>query len=262
MNQRLVAENPNEHDLFRADGEPLLFEPGVVGWDQDDAHADLGTADNDGNTLVKVTLFRGRDPATSPPAAGVADGHRVLAQLGAGLFWVPPKGSRVMVGFPSAFATSPGAAFVVSVQATSPSNQFGLSRAKLDVGPDQDLVLKGKSVTISDYQNRFLHVGPDGVMLQDEAGNGVVMKNGAVMIYVADGGDAKTVVQLTKDELSLLQKSAGFLKLKGQNATLFANGSASVVAGSVMLGAAATAATPALVGVPPGVPSTCVFVSP
>ena len=66
MKDRLSATSPNEHDLFRSDDEPLVFEPGTVGWDEDDAHADLGTATNDGNTLVKVTLFRGRDPSTTP----------------------------------------------------------------------------------------------------------------------------------------------------------------------------------------------------
>jgi len=168
-----------------------------------------------------------------------------------------------MVGLPTAFATTPGAAFIVCTCERSPDAQFGEGKAKIDVGPDQELILKGKAVTITDYDDRFLHVGPDGVMLQDEHGNGVVMKNGAIMIYVADGGDAKTVVQMTKDELSLLQKDTGFLKLKGATATIFANQSASVVAGNVSLGAAASPATPALTGMtgPTAKPSTCVFVS-
>jgi hypothetical protein len=258
----LVAENTNEHDLFRGDEEPLVFEPGTVGWHDVDEHVDLGSSDNDGNTLVRVTLFRGRDTST-PPKNGVAQGHQVLAQLGSGFFRVPPKGTRVMVGFPSAFATTPGAAVIVSTLERSPDAQFSATKAKIDVGPDQDLVLKARSITITDYDDRFLHLGPDGVMLQDEAGNGVVMMNGAILIFVADGGDAKTLIQLTKDELGLLQKDTGFIKLKSKNITLFANQSASVLAANVMLGTKATPASPARYGpAPVGPPSTCVFISP
>ena len=259
----VIAENTNEQDIFGPRDEPLVFEPGTVGWDDTDEHFDVGTADNDGNTLVRVTLFRGRDPNVRP-RRGVADGHRILAQLGGGLFRIPPKGTRVMVGFPTAFATSPGAAFIVCTSERSPDSQFGAGKAKLDVGPDQEIILKGKAVTLTDYDDRFLHVGPDGVMMQDENGNGVVIKSGAIMIYVADGGDAKTVVQLTKGEMSLLQKDTGFVKLKDGVATLFANKSACIVAGNVLLGAQASPATPALTGLvggPTAKPSTCVFVS-
>ena len=257
------SENLNEQDLFRAPDEPLVFEPGVVGWDDTDEHADLGTPDNDGNTLVRVTLFRGRQSGTPPPPAGQADGHRVLAQLGGGFFRVPPKGTRVMVGFFTAFATAPGAAVILGTLERAPDAQFSATKAKIDVGADTDLVLKGRSVTITDYGNRFLHVGPEGVMLQDDKGNGVVMQNGAILIFVADAGDAKTLVQLTKDEVGVLQKDSGFVKLKGGSATVFANKSAAVVAGNVMLGAKATPATPALTGMsgPSAAPSTSVFVS-
>ena len=168
----LVAENTNEHDLFRGQDEAIVFEPGTVGWSDVDDHVDLGTPDNDGNTLVRVTLFRGRERGTAPKP-GVAEGHQVLAQLASGFFRVPPTGTRVMVGFPSAFATTPGAAVIVSTLERSPDAQFNATKAKIDVGPDQDLVLKARSITITDYQDRFLHIGPDGVMLQDEAGNGV-----------------------------------------------------------------------------------------
>jgi hypothetical protein len=261
MFDAIVAENTNEQDLFGA-ADPLVFEPGTVGWDDTGEHFDAGTADNDGNTLVRVTLFRGRDPSVAPKA-GVASGHRILAQLGGGLFRIPPKGTRVMVGFPTAFATTPGAAVILCTCEASPDSQFGAGKAKLDVGPDQEIILKGKAVTLTDYDDRFLHVGPDGVMMQDENGNGVVIKNGAIVIYVADGGDAKSVIQITKGELSFLQKDSGFVKLKSGSATVFANKSAAIVAGNVMLGAQASPATPALTGItaPTAKPSTSVFVS-
>jgi hypothetical protein len=262
MIDALIAENTNEHDLFGGGRDDLLlFEPGTVGWDDADDHVDLGTADNDGATLIRVTLFRGRDPSV-PLTPGVAQGHKVLAQLGGGFFRVPPKATRVMVGFPTAFATSPGACVIVCTLERSPVMQFSATKAKLDVGPDQDLVFKARSVTISDYDNRFLHVGPDGVMLQDEAGNAVVMMKGAILSFVADGGDAKSLLQITKDEVSLLQKTVGFLKLKGSSATLFSNKSACIVAGNIVLGPTPATALPALIGPPPGTPSKVVFLSP
>jgi hypothetical protein len=251
------AELPNDADVLGGPADLLLFEPGTVGWDGIDVHFDT----EDGVTLVRVTLVRGRHPST-PLTPDVAQGHQVLCRIGGGMFRIPKKGTSVMVGFPTAFAGHPGAGVIVCTTEASPDIQFSDSKAKFDVGADTDFVIKAKSVTISDYDNRFLHVGPDGVMLQDEAGNGVIMKGGAIMIFVADSGDAKTVIQMTAKELSFLQKDTGFLKLTGGNATLFASGSASLVGASVSVGAQATAATPSLCGPPPGVPSKSVFISP
>lgn len=251
------SEFPNDADVLGGPADLLLFEPGTVGWDGVDEHFDT----EDGVTLVRVTLVRGRHPST-PLTPDVAQGHQVLCRIGGGLFRIPKKGTPVMVGFPTAFAGHPGAGVIVCTTEASPDIQFNDTKAKFDVGPDTDFVIKAKSVTISDYDNRFLHVGPDGVMLQDEAGNGVIMKKGAIMIFVADGGDAKTVVQVTPKELSLVQKDSGFVKLTGGNATLFASGSVALVGANVAVGAQATAATPALCGSPPGTPSKSVFISP
>ncbi|MGH7298140.1 MAG: hypothetical protein ACRELB_24585 [Polyangiaceae bacterium] len=250
------AELPNDADVLGGHGDLLLFEPGTVGWDGVSPHYDT----EDGVTLVRVTLIRGRHPST-PLQPDVAQGYQVLARIGGGLFRIPAPGTPVMVGFPTAFADHPGAGVIVCTTETSPDVQFSATKAKFDVGADTDFVIKAKSITISDYGNRFLHVGPDGVMLQDDNGNGVVMSGGAIMIYVADGGYAKTLVQMTTSELSLVQKDTGMVKLTGGNATVLASGSAAIVGGNVSLGAQATAATPAMIGPPPGVPSKSVFLS-
>ena len=90
-------------------------------------------------------------------------------------------------------------------------------------------------------------------MLQDEKGNGVIMKSGAIMIFVADSGDAKTVVQMTTKELSLVQKDTGLLEAHGrQRDAPRQRQSAGLVAGNVSIGAQATAATPALCRAAPG----------
>jgi hypothetical protein len=245
------AELPNDADVLGDRAEPLLFEPGTIGWDGVDPHFDT----EDGMTLVRVTLVRGRHPST-PLQPDVAQGHQVLCRIGGGLFRIPKKGTNVMVGFPTAFADHPGAGVIVCTTEVSPDIQFSETKAKLDVGPDTDFVIKAKSVTISDYDNRFLHVGPDGVMLQDEKGNGVVIKSGAIMIYVADSGDAKTLIQMTPAELSLLQKDTGFLKLAGGNATLLAATAATVTSAAVNLGSGKpTVPTPAVFMSPAGAPA-------
>jgi hypothetical protein len=245
------SELPNDADVLGPRDDLLLFEPGTVGWNGTDPHFDT----EDGVTLVRVTLVRGRHPST-PLQPDVAQGHQVLCRIGGGLFRIPKKGTAVMVGFPTAFANHPGAGVIVCTTETSPDIQFNDTKAKLDVGPDTDLVIKAKSVTISDYDNRFLHVGPDGVMLQDNQGNGVVIKGGAIMIYVADGGDAKTLVQMTPKELSLLQKDTGFLKLTGGSATLLASSAATITSAAVNLGSGkATVPTPAVFMSSAGTPS-------
>src|SRR5262249_17881533 len=68
------AEFANDADILGSAGEfePLVFEPGTVGWDQG-VHYDT----EDGVTLVKVTLYRGRDPRR-PLTRGEASGHQVL----------------------------------------------------------------------------------------------------------------------------------------------------------------------------------------
>jgi hypothetical protein len=250
------AELPTDADVLGPRDDLLLFEPGTVGWDGVDPHFDT----EDSVTLVRVTLVRGRHPS-SPLQPDVAQGHQVLCRIGGGLFRIPKRGTSVMVGFPTAFAGHPAAGVIVCTTEASPDIQFNDTKAKFDAGADTDFVIKAKSVTITDYDNRFLHVGPDGVMLQDEQGNGVVIKGGAIMIFVAESGDAKTLLQMTPKELSLLQKDTGFLKLTGGNVTVLASGSAGLLAGNVSLGAEATGATPAMIGPPPGAPSKSVFVS-
>lgn len=251
------AELPNDADVLGPRDDLLLFEPGTVGWDGVDPHFDTEA----GVTLVRVTLVRGRHPST-PLQPDVAQGHKVLCRIGGGLFRIPKKGTAVMVGFPTAFANHPGAGVIVCTTEASPDIQFSDTKAKFDVGADTDFVIKAKSVTISDYENRFLHVGPDGVMLQDEQGNGVVIKSGSIMIYVADSGDAKTLIQMTPAELSLLQKDTGFVKLTAGKLTMLASGSAGLVAGNVAIGSPSKPQLGAMIAPAPGVASTSVYISP
>ncbi len=119
--------------------------------------------------------------------------------------------------------------------------------------------------TIGDYQNRFVTVGPlNGVVAQDETGSGYVFKEGKFMGFVASGGDAKSVIQMTPSELSFIQKDSGMLKLSGGKVTLLSKAGLSLVGSSISLGATASPASPAVWGFTGvgGVGSTSVFIAP
>jgi hypothetical protein len=257
----MFAEVPDDGDVVGHAGqlEPLVFEPGIVGWNDGGKHYDA----DDGVTLVKVTLFRGRD-ATQPLKPGQAGGQRVLCRIGGGLFRIPKPGTGVMVGFPSWGSAMPGAGLIVSTVEQSPDIQFSERKAKMDLGDEVDLVIKARSITLSDYGNRFLHIGPDGgIQVQEADGTGILIKDGSIVICSAEGGAMKTVIIVSKDALQATQASGNVINVKGGNVTMLGQ-QCSMVFGSMKLGAAATPATPAHYGPAPvaSLPSTSIFIQP
>lgn len=256
----------NFADLFGQDStEPASLEVGTVGWDNDAEQADLGTQQNDGTTLVKVQLFRGKDP-TSDITPGRGQGYRIYARLNGWPFWaIPPKGMQCVVGFPAGFATTPGAGIILALPGPNPFVQFSKTRAKVDVGPDMDLVVKAHSVTLSTYDNDYIVIGPDaGIRLADHNGNSILLKNGKMRVSICEGDppEGKVVLEVALGALRLGHKSAGgqcMLKMAGGKATLMAGTELALVGSAVSLGGAASPATPVMVGPNPGRPSTSIF---
>lgn len=241
-------------ELFGGPGStPAVIEAGTIGWDSEADVADMGTEANDGTTLVRVQLFRGKDP-TADVQPGVAQGHKILARLNGFPFWcVPPRGLQCYVAFPAGFGLTPGAGVIIALPGANPFVQFSKSRAKLDVGPEMDLVIKARSITLSTYDNDFVAIGPDsGIMISDHNGNVVQMKDDQIVIAVASDGDAKTILRLTPELLSLAQKAANGvvagLNLKDGDVVPAGANFQAYTAG-LNLGPAATAATPAIIGV-------------
>jgi len=195
------------------DSPQMVAELGRVGWDGEDDHADLGTTANDGTTLVKVQLYRGKDPLEELKE-GAAQGYKLRARLSGWPIWaVPPKGTEVMLLFPGGFATTPGAGVIVACPGHNPNNQFSKTCLKIDAGPDQHLILKGKSVCLTMHSptgsgpEPFVSISEDGgIQAVDADGNGWVIQNGEVSLFAADGGDTKTVVRLSKTGLDIAQK--------------------------------------------------------
>lgn len=257
----------NESDLF-PNASPPAIEAGIIGWEDDEEVADVGTSDNGGVTLIKVQLFRGKD-ATSDVKPGIAQGHKLLARMNGWPLWaIPPKGLQCYVMFPSGFELSVGAGVIAGLPGANPFVQFSKTRSKLDMGQDQDLVIKARSVTISSYDNDFIVVGPDsGIMMSDHLGNMVQIKDGQILIAVASGDppDAKTVVRLKTDSLELLQKAAGGnmcgVKLADLEVSVVGSVFKALTAGGC-LGKAATIATGVQYSVVPGTMSATWSVQP
>jgi hypothetical protein len=264
----MLGELPiNESDLF-PHGTPPAVEAGMIGWEDEEEVADVGVEGNGGVTLIRVQLYRGKD-ATSDVKPDEAQGHKILARLNGFPFWcIPPKGLQCYVMFPGGFESTPGAGVIAALPGANPFVQFSKTRAKLDVGEDQDLVIKGRSVTLSTYDNDFIVVGPDsGIMMSDHLGNMVQIKDGQILIAVADGDppDAKTVIRLKVDNMELLQKNAGGniagVKLANLEVTVVGSVFKALTAGGC-LGKAASLLTGVQYSVVPGTMSATWSVQP
>ena len=258
----------NESDLIGAAPTAMSLELGVVGWDEDDS-ADLGQ-NADGVTLVEVTLLRGGDPVVEFETGKVA-GHRILARLSGFPFWaIPPRGMQVLVAFPGGFGETPGAGVIIGCPGPNPAVQFSKTRDKLDVGPEKDLVIKARSITLSTYDNRFLAIGPDtGTLMGDSDGTTVKIKDRTVSIMVPnEDGKAASMLILSLDSIQMVLAGAKIasLKLKDGNLTSIAT-QGSLNFGSTMIGVGASPAT-AAVRAPVGAPGTAgqgsasVFIAP
>jgi hypothetical protein len=259
----LAGVSPHEQELLGTQAEYANYsiEMGTVGWEGDQGnHFDINKDADDGTTLIKVQLYRGKRPLKEVKP-GIAQGHQILAQLSGPTWHVPDKGQRVLVAMPGGMEDVVGAAVIVAMPGPAPSSQYTQTKSKLDVGPDHDLVIKGRSITITDYSNRFISVTSDGLIMQDTDGSGIIIKEGKIQIFSTN----KTVIQLDDTLVQIFNSAGGLIKLDSAgNSTLFGTNVYCQGAG-VYLGLAPTALTtaaiyPLVAGVPP--PSTTVFISP
>lgn len=91
------------------------IEWGTIGWHSDSTIVhDFGSASDDGSNLVRVTLYRGRDPTTALDQSGSqAQGEEILCKLSSNFLLVPPKNTRVLVAIPSVGGMVPGGSMVI-----------------------------------------------------------------------------------------------------------------------------------------------------
>lgn len=241
---------------------PMVAELGTVGWDDDDdeSYFEQGTEENDGHTLVRIQLYRGRNPAERI-RDGVAQGHKVLACPTGPLWYIPPRGTQVLVVFPGGMENVPGAG-TFFVRGKTPTGQFGPKRAKLEVPEDYDLVLKGQRVTATDWGNNFMSLSPEaGVQLSNKNGDMVQLSEGSIVAGIANSGEAATALFMTKTSFDVLQKDGSSMKLAGGSWQAVGS-STNLVGGSVGLGIAPALPTCGGPGGPASIGSKSVWVTP
>lgn len=194
---------------FRADDSEILgvqspvdngsIELGIVDDGPNGKHFDLVAG---GVTYVCVRLLRGGHSEDEQ--------HRLWCCVSLPLNYVPAKGTSVVVAVPAGVGFTPGAAMIIGIRGAAPPNQFSDSRAKLDFGEDVDLVIKARSITFTDYEDRYLTIGPSfGIKAGDATATGFQIKDSKLAFYAAEDGDAKAMFQLAGAEgVKLVWKGA------------------------------------------------------
>ena len=279
-----IAENANERDTLGGEiVDSGSVEMGTVGWESG-AYLDLGTTSNDGNTLVAVQLYRGRDPSVALKP-GVAQGHQIWCQISSmfGIYWLPPAGTRVLVAIPAGMRETQGAPLIVGAyQQSSGANagagatQFKVGRVMWDVGNASHALIKGKSVTMQSYATptaQFMSVGVPmgggaaGVYALDETGSGFSSQAGECAMFATSGGTVQSTCHLTASSAELINKGSQACGVQATNGDCIAFGANfKATCGMVYLGNPA-GMTPATNGVaisvagPANVISATVFAS-
>lgn len=280
-----LERDATDVDLFGEHGggedRAIFSEYGTIGYANETALTVLGDASSPDNgvTLVRVTTYRGK-AVTERAKPGIAQGHQILCHLLGPLYYVPPRGTRVLVVYPGGDTTQPGV--IMGTVGASPFTQFKETRAVLDVGPGEDLVVKARSVTVMDHgkeetPSRFpcwLVVGPvaagaPSISANDPTGSGFTIGGGVVGMFATDNGSppaVKAVLELSTSQVLLALNGKGMFQCDEStgNITCGGSGVAYLVGKQCMLGPSATSVTPVVYG-PAGISaigSTTVFCTP
>jgi hypothetical protein len=143
---------------------------GSVGWDDDGGtFYELGTDQDDGNILVRVTLFRGRDPST-PLDQTVAQGQKILAKLASNFVSIPPRTTRVLLAMPDGVDRVPGGPMIIAADNANPAIIGNLKDGEAAVcaatGPARALFKKDGTVVLftqtGSRQSAVVQLNPDG----------------------------------------------------------------------------------------------------
>lgn len=195
---------------------------GTIGW-AGDAWADVaelgdGTNGPGGVTLVRVTLFKGRD-ITERPKKGIAQGRPVRAVLGWPVTVIPELNALVQVTFPGGDLETPGNGALTFIARPASTEQFAVGRALLDVGPNISLTVKGAWTQMTHWgpgARAWVGVGPVaggavGVYACDDKAGAVQVTGGVVTALGSDGSAAKTQLTLGGTEAKLALLNQGYV---------------------------------------------------
>lgn len=144
---------------------------GTVGWDDEDVFYEHNDTPGDGNTLVRVTLFRGRDLTKPLDQTGRAQGQRILAKLASGVTHLPDRNTRVLVGMPDPHGTMPANAVIVHADNPNPAAvadmQPGETVFAPGIGGQRGILRADGSIEFTTPGGVKLHVGPDKIELSN-----------------------------------------------------------------------------------------------
>ena len=265
----------NERERLHDDTPQLrrYVEEGTVGWADDKDSTSHGNDFDDGNTLLKVTLFEGHPDGEPTTSDGRANGHRILARVSGPVWHTPARGSRVVVVFPGGRIDQPGSGVVVAAPGPSPATRFG--RDKVVLGDrTKDVTVVGRSVSLeasfqgADGSQHYsaVSVAPQGTQALYDGTGLQVFEDRISLKSVGGDGLVKTSASLSATELTLLDSTSvpltASVTLKGGNLTTLGQFVTHAYGTSMKLGFFATPATPALGGPSgvAGIPSASIFI--
>lgn len=179
-------------------------ELGTVGHSDKAGHYEVGTGENDGNTLVFVTLFRGRDPDVEQTPE-FAQGIQVVARIHSdGL--IPKKGSQVLVARPAGIdgpgawhiIANPGAADPGPVLAAEGGTFIRRGRdGTVSIGTTHDGTPNGKTIYLQIRRDGLRFFSPWGKVTFDPGGFHVLHSSGARFDLGGIGGLPSPADQLS-----------------------------------------------------------------
>lgn len=245
----------DEHELHDSDpAEALTYcEEGTVGHPGDPDVVDLGSGENEGITLVKVTLRKGHPQGKPAADDGGFNGYQITARLMAPNWDTPRRGARVIVVIPGGDIETPGNPVILGQPITSPTRRFGRQKTILDYS-GKDVVIIGKSVTLIDDTNKaFVTVTASGARLVSH-GSGFFVKEGEFAAKVLDeDGNLLTYLAASESDISLVRAAEPAnpvtLSLTSQGVEMMGKFVTIDFINAIKFGAAASPATPVVLGV-------------
>lgn len=173
---------------------PGQVEMGSVGWEDEDDFFYPGEETNDGHTLIRVQLFRGRD--FTKPISNRAQGRKIICCVADGV--IPKKNARCYVGIPNGMDDSPGAGVILAVVSIGNELRRNLAAGDKTFAPaggqaliiaktDGSIVLhttdnnesNGNSIFLKISPKGFHFTSPFGKFILDATGGHWVTKSGA-----------------------------------------------------------------------------------
>jgi len=205
----------HEQDVLGPDmsGDAAL-ELGSIGWDDSDLVFDPGDGTNGGGTLIRVQLYRGRNPGHKP-ADNRAHGAKTIAQIPGGAFRIPPKDTMCLIGHPHKMQTAPGAAVLLAtLDKVSSSATFGNIK-------EGELCLHGDG---ADALSRMLFKANGAISIFALEGNAPGGKPVAILVDAQAGSitllNQHGTLALTSDQVAMLFPPGGISIDHSGNVTL------------------------------------------